>query len=157
VAGVDVASIGGAEGTVAGSGGAGGFAVDVEGRRALSWSTTVGIGGSTGGPTPDPASPPIGDGTEAIVEAGSVRLIRSPEISSSRTASHAQRMRRAQSSTSGKRMRKCSSWTTSVKARTAVAKKARVSVELIEVGVVEDGGAQVGEGRAEEEEEEGGG
>jgi len=106
---------GGAEANVVG-----GFAVEVEGRRASLLSiVTFGIGGSTGGPIPVPvpvpvpdlATPPIAElgntgtgisvGTGAVTEAGSVRLIRSPEISSSCTASHAQRMSRAHSSTSG--------------------------------------------------------
>ena len=84
-----------------------------EGRRASSLRVTVGIGGSTGGPIPVPERPfiaaaalgdtgtGIGAGMGATIEAGSVRLIRSPEISSSRTTSHAQRMSRAHSSTSG--------------------------------------------------------
>lgn len=143
-----------------------------EGRGASSLSVIVWIGGSTGGPIPVADRPAIaaaalgdagtgiGAGIGATIEAGSVRLIRSPEISSSRTASHAQRMSRAHSSTSGKRMRKWSSWTTSVSARTVVAKKARVSVDPTGVAVVEDGrvrerDGEGGTGRVEEEEEEG--
>lgn len=197
---VDVNGVGLA--SVDGAGGAdGGFAVDVEdeGRRPSSLSGTLGIGGSTGGPVPIPLVPGIriveldadegdktrtgigaGRGTGAtgatIEPAGSVRLMRSPEISSSRTASHAQRMRRAHSSTSGKRMRTWSSLTTSVRVRTAVAKNARVSVDadpdaveagaaaaaiMVVVGGVEDDGAKERDGEGwtrkgeEEEEEEG--
>lgn len=173
----DVASIRGAEANVAVSCGgddASGFAVDIEGRRASLVRATVGIGGSTGGPIPVPVGPPIvvsGEagtgirvGTGAITEAGSVRLIRSPEISSSRTALHVQRISRAHSRMSGKRMRKWSSWTTSVSERTVVAKKPGVRVDPVAVAVVEDGGANKGDkeggmGKVEEVEsgEEGGG
>jgi hypothetical protein len=117
-------------------------------------SVTLGIGGSTGGPivvvvavsVPAPiaildvgvvdagtgAGAGASAGTGATVEPGSVRLMRSPEISSSRTASHAQRMSRAHSRTSGYKMRKWSSWTTRDNERTVVAKKARVSVDPVE-------------------------
>ena len=153
---------------------AGGFAVDIEGRSASLVRATAGIGGRTGGPIPVPGRPPIvvlGEagtvirvGTGAITEAGSVRLIRSPETSSSRTALHVQRMSRAHSRMSGKRMRKWSSWTTSVSERMVVAKKPGVRVDPASVTVVEEGGAKEGDGESgtgrveeEEEEEEGGG
>ena len=153
-----VAGIRGAEANVAVrcSDDTGGFAVDIEGRRASPLSISFGIGGSTGGPIPVPARPPIGvlgeagteirAGTGAIIEAGSVRLIRSPEISSSRTALHVQRMSRAHSRMSGKRIRKWSSWTTSVSERTVVAKKPGVRVDPIGVAVVEDMGAKEADG-----------
>ena len=171
-----VAGIRGPEVPVAVSGGdnAGGFTVAIEGRRASLLRATVGIGGSIGGPIPVPVRPPIavlGEagtgirvGTGAITEAGSVRLIRSPEISSSRTALHVQRMSLAHSRMSGKRMRKWSSWTARVSERTVVAKKPGVRVDPVGVAVVEDRGAkeadgESGTGRVDEveEEEEGGG
>lgn len=153
-----MAGIRGAEDNGACGGGddTGGLAVDMEGRRASPLSISFGIGGSTGGPIPVPARPPIAApgeaGTEsrtgagAIMEAGSVRLIRSPEISSSRTALHVQRMSRAHSRMSGKRIRKWSSWTTSISERTVVAKKPGVSVDPIGVAVVGDRGAKEEDG-----------
>jgi hypothetical protein len=166
---VDAAGTRGTETTVVVDCGgcASGVSVDVEGSRAPSLSITTGIGGSTGGPSPpiavalEDAETGIGVGTGATIEAVSVRLIRSPETSSSFTAWHAQRMSRAHSSTSGKRMRKCSSWTTSVNARTVVAKKVRVSVDGIGAVALEDSGVQVGDGegeagKVEDEDEEAG-
>ena len=170
----------------------------VEGRRASSpLRMTFGIGGRTGGPLPLPlpldglgadAGTEIGAGAAVTgaaagagvaagastidADAGSVRRMRSPEISSSRTAPHVQRMRRAHSSTSGKRMRTWSSCTASVSARTVVAKKARVSVDPAEVAAVavcptvavavgedgaNEGGGEGGIGRVDEEEDEGAG
>jgi len=179
-----VDTIGRAEVDAAVDNGSSGFALDVEGRREPPLSIVCEIGGSTGGPSPVPVprSLPTADtggsgagtsigagagvGTGTTIEAGSVRLMRSPDISSSRTASHVQRISRAHSSTSGKRMRKWSSWTTSISARTVVAKKARVSVDPVGDGPaatavggegVKDGGGVGETGRVEEEEGEGGG
>ena len=105
--------------------------VGVEGSRVLLLRTTFGIGGRTGGPPPLPldtldAGTEIGAGATVTgaaagagantidAGAGSMHRMRSPEISNLRTAPHMQRMRRAHSSMSGKKMCTWSSCTASV-------------------------------------------